>query len=69
MRIIRIKELQAKIGLGRSSIYEKLDPKSPRYDASFPLPLALGASAKGWLDKDVDEWLESLARASRPEAA
>ncbi|EHT7755497.1 AlpA family phage regulatory protein [Escherichia coli] len=36
LRILRMTELTAILGISRSSIYEKLNPKSRYYDAEFP---------------------------------
>jgi prophage regulatory protein len=40
--ILRMTELTAILGISRSSIYEKLNPKSRYYDAEFPKPVRLG---------------------------
>ena len=60
--IIRLKQLERKIGLKRSSIYEKLNPKSDRYDPTFPVMVSLGDRSVGWYQHEVDEWLKSLER-------
>lgn len=59
LRIIRINELAKKLAIGKSTIYDWLNPKSPRYDETFPKPIKLGASSVGWLSNLVDEWLIS----------
>lgn len=59
LRIIRINELSQKLSIGKSTIYDWLNPKSPRYDETFPKPIKLGASSIGWLSNLVDEWLIS----------
>lgn len=58
IRIIRIKKLQEIIGLSRSTIYEKMNKKSKRYDQNFPKPIKLSSSAIGWLISDIEAWLE-----------
>lgn len=63
-RIIRIKEFAAMIGLSRSTIYDRLNPKSPRFDSTFPRPIKLGASAIGWHLVDVAVWINSLTSAN-----
>ncbi|WP_432372929.1 helix-turn-helix transcriptional regulator [Pantoea allii] len=52
-------ELTALLGISRSSIYEKLNPKSRYYDADFPKPIRLGAASVGWCSTSVDEWIAS----------
>lgn len=57
--ILRRTEVEARTGLKRSTIYDKLDPESPRYDATFPKRVSLGTSAVGWLESEVDAWVAS----------
>jgi prophage regulatory protein len=59
LRILRMVELTALLGISRSSIYEKLNPKSRYYDADFPKPIRLGAASVGWRSTSVDEWIAS----------
>ncbi|EFB9617601.1 AlpA family transcriptional regulator [Klebsiella aerogenes] len=59
LRILRMAELTALLGISRSSIYEKLNPKSRYYDADFPKPIRLGAASVGWRSTSVDEWIAS----------
>lgn len=64
--LIRRRELERRIGLSRSSIYDRLDPQSPRYDPLFPRPISLGGGhAVGWIESEVDEYLAHLIAASR----
>lgn len=58
-QIIRINKLKQMIGLSRSSVYDKMNPKSNRYDESFPRPIKLSISAVGWFEQDVIDWLNS----------
>ena len=57
IKVLRIKDLTNKIGLARSTIYDWLNPKSPRYDETFPKPFKIGKSSIGWFEHDVDSWL------------
>jgi prophage regulatory protein len=57
-RILRLKQLTERIGLGRSTIYDRMDTQSPRYDATFPKPIKLGAAAIGWIDSEITTWIE-----------
>lgn len=56
-RILRIGELIKRVGLARSTIYDRLDQGSPRYDATFPKPLKVGVSAVGWMEDEVETWI------------
>ncbi|WP_438811690.1 helix-turn-helix transcriptional regulator [Serratia marcescens] len=49
--------LQKKIGIARSTIYDWINPKSPRYDGTFPKQLRLGNQSVGWLESEVDQWI------------
>ncbi|WP_417762228.1 AlpA family phage regulatory protein [Shewanella sp.] len=60
LSIIRLKTLIELTGLSRSSIYEKLNPDSPRFDPSFPQKVSLGARAVGWYQGEVESWLKSI---------
>ncbi len=63
--ILRRRELEQRLGLARSTIYDKINPSSSRYDASFPKPIKLGSAAVGWVASEVDQWLSLQIIASR----
>jgi len=56
-RIVRLKTVIARTGLARSTVYDRLNLDSPRYDDTFPRPFKIGKSAVGWLESEVDEWI------------
>ena len=47
MKILRLPEVVKKAGIKRSTIYDWLNPKSPRYDVTFPKQRRLGFLARG----------------------
>ena len=51
-RIIRLPEVKARTGLSRSSIYAFMSKED------FPKSISLGARAVGWLEGDIEIWLE-----------
>jgi len=55
--ILRRRQLEARTGLSRTAIYDRLDPKSPRYDPTFPRRVHLGAGTVGWVEQEVDAWI------------
>ena len=57
VRMLRIRQVMDRIGLSRSTIYDKLNVRSPRYDAFFPKPIKLGVSAVGWVEADIENWI------------
>nr|VFK54174.1 MAG: transcriptional regulator, AlpA family [Candidatus Kentron sp. TUN] len=64
--ILRKNELTNKIKISRSHIENRLNPKSPYYDPTFPRPIKLGNGARsvGFLESDVDRWIEQQIRLS-----
>lgn len=63
--ILRRRDLETRLKLSRSTIYDRLNPKSPHYDATFPKPISLGRSAVGWVESEVEGWLQGRIDASR----
>lgn len=63
--ILRRNVVEARTGLSRSTIYDKLSPLSPRFDASFPRPIHLGAHAVGWVESEIETWIQTRIAASR----
>lgn len=67
-RMIRIKQVQALTGLSRSAIYDRINPKSKRYDPAFPKGIKLYAStqssgAVGWNEQAIQAWIEQRIHA------
>lgn len=56
-RILRMKDLPAKVGFAPSTIYELVAK------GEFPKPFKLmpGGRAAGWLESTVDEWLRQCS--------
>lgn len=68
LTILRRKQVEARTGLSRSTIYAKLrrNPKRPHdYDPTFPVPVSIGAKAVGWIESELDDWLVAQIRNSR----
>lgn len=57
LKILRMRAVASKLGIARSTIYDWLNPKSPRHDASFPKQRRLGQQSVGWLEAELDQWL------------
>jgi len=58
--------VEATTGLSRSSIYARINPKSPGYDPTFPKSISLGGRAVGWIESEIETWLEEQISQSRP---
>lgn len=50
-RLIRLKEVQHRVGLGRSTIYRWMA------EGRFPKPVQLGGHAVAWTQEDIDDWI------------
>ncbi len=50
-RLIRIREVQYRTGLGRSTIYRWMA------QGRFPKPVQLGRHVVAWSEKDVNSWI------------
>lgn len=61
VRVIRMKRLSEMLSVSRSTLYDWLNPSSPRYDSEFPKPVRLSAKgvAVGWFLDDVIRWLST----------
>lgn len=59
MQILRMAEVTRRVGLSKSTIYDRINPKSTRYDNTFPKPIKIGLSAVGWLEEHINGWIES----------
>ena len=57
--ILRLKDVQERVKLSRSSIYAKVSTNQ------FPSPIKLGKRASGWLEAEVDDWLAQKIESSR----
>jgi prophage regulatory protein len=58
-KIIRLPEVKSKTGLSRSTIYLRMTK------GTFPQTISLGERAVGWLETDIDHWLDDRIAASK----
>lgn len=59
-RLIRLPQVKSMVGLGRSSIYDKIKR------GEFPRQIKLGRSS-GWVEAEVQTWISEQIQASRLE--
>lgn len=45
--------------LGRSTIYEMMNPESDSYDSSFPTPVRIGRKRVAWVRNEVAAWIKN----------
>ena len=59
LRIIKRPTVQAMTGLSRSSIYQKMK------DGDFPQQIKLSERSVGWIESEVQTWLNDRISTSR----
>jgi len=57
--ILRLPVVKARTGLSRSTIYLRIS------QGNFPKPISLGDRAVGWIEAEVNDWLNMQIEASR----
>ncbi len=58
-RILRLPEVKRSTGLSRSTLYLRIS------EGTFPKAVSLGGRAVGWLEAEIQEWLQRRIEASR----
>lgn len=59
LRILRRKQVEARIGLSRSTIYDGVNA------GTFPKPINLGVQSVGWIEAEIEQWIRERIAASR----
>ncbi len=59
MKIMRLPEVQELTGLKRTTIYEKMKT------GEFPVKIALTTRTVGWLQNEIEAWIESKINQAR----
>lgn len=57
--ILRLPDVKARTGLSRSTIYLRIAA------GTFPRPVPLGGRAVGWLESEIQNWIERAIAACR----
>jgi prophage regulatory protein len=52
-RLLRLKEVQHRVGLGRSTIYRWMS------EDAFPKPVHLGGHAVAWSEREIEDWIQA----------
>jgi prophage regulatory protein len=58
-KILRLPAVKIKTGLSRSTIYARVS------QGTFPAALSLGPNTVGWLEADIEEWIDQQIASSR----
>ncbi len=56
---LRLPAVMARTGLSRSSIYLRIS------EGRFPTAISLGSRAVGWIEAEINDWLNQQIEASR----
>ena len=65
MRLLKLREVRDKTGLGTTSIYRRMA------EGSFPRPVTQSRDLTGkprtvaWVESEIDDWIENLVEESR----
>ncbi len=58
-RILRLPNVLDRTGLSRSTVYQRVS------EGRFPRPVSLGDRAVGWVESDIEEWINRQIENSR----
>jgi len=61
--ILRLPAVKTRTGLSRSTTYLRVS------QGRFPKPVSLGMRAVGWVESEIQEWLQRQIEASRKATA
>jgi prophage regulatory protein len=59
LRLLRLPQVIDRVGLRRSRLYQKVAA------GEFPAPVRISANAIGWLEHEVNRWIERRIEDSR----
>ena len=57
--MLLVPQVLDKAGVGKTKLYEMIE------QGEFPQPFRLGLRAVGWLERDVDHWIQQRVKAGR----
>lgn len=57
--ILRLPTVMARVGLSRSTVYLRIS------QGTFPPPISLGNRAVGWIEGEINDWLNQQIESSR----
>jgi len=63
LQIRKIEEVEKIVKLGKASIYRMAK------QGEFPKPIKIGKRSSGWIESEIQQWLEDRVKASRNEEA
>lgn len=57
--LLRLPEVRSRTGFSRSRIYALMGKKE------FPHPIRIGTRAVAWLEREINDWIQSRIRETR----
>lgn len=60
-KIIRRLDVLSRLGISKSTFSDWQNPKSKRYRPDFPKKIKLGANSVGYLESEINAFIQSLA--------
>lgn len=63
--LLRREEVQRLTGLGRQSLYDRLNPQSKYFDPDFPKQVAIGVHSVRWSASEIQGWIARKIEQSR----
>ena len=58
VHFLRMPAVALLIGLSKNAVYDRLNPKSPRHDPSFPKPVKLGSHSVAFVESEVHAYMQ-----------
>ena len=62
MRVLKLKDVLSITGLGKTSLYKLINL------SEFPKPISLGLRAVGWLESEIEAWIQDKINARDQQA-
>jgi prophage regulatory protein len=63
MKIIKLPAVMQKVSMGRTQIYQRMK------DGTFPLSVPQGKRGRGWIEEEIESWIEARIAARDAEDA
>lgn len=60
-KILRAKDVAEKMGVSRTTVFNKANGKSRHFDPEFPRPFKVSENCTGWLEHEIEAYIERLA--------
>lgn len=68
LRFLSIHQVAGKLDICKSTIYDWLSEKSPRFDPSFPRPIKINGKSIVWIFNEIEDWMLSKIALTRGKA-